>query len=122
MAPASQTQLPGIEPPPRPIDRKPEILLTITLHPERYRPGFREWVDENWSIWTRFEFEANKMRERGRRHYSSRTIGEFIRHSTNLSEKGGAFKVNDHWWPSCARLYMALHPSVVGFFELRGRH
>lgn len=117
----AQLLLPEFEPPPRPIDRKPEVLLTITLSEDKYRPGLREWVDENWSIWLRFEFEADKVRERGRRHYSARTIGEYIRHSTALKEKGGAFKVNDHIWPDLARLYLTLHPSAQGFFELRGR-
>lgn len=117
-----QCELPGIEPRPRPIERKPEVLLTIALAPGKYREGFQKFVDENWSIWTRFEFEANKMRERGRARYSSRTIGEFIRHSTNLQEKGGrGFKVDDCWWPSLARLYMALYPSAAGFFETRER-
>lgn len=117
-----QPLLPGFEPPPRPLDRKPEVLLTVALGQGKYRDGFREWLDANWSIWLRFEFEANKVRERGRRTYSARTIGEYIRHSTNLREKGEAkFKVNDHVWPDLARLYVALHPSAAGFFETRGR-
>lgn len=117
-----QPTLPGFDPPPRPSDRKPEILLTIGLAQDKYKPGFAEWVSENWGIWQRFEFEADKVRERGRRHYSARTIGEYIRHSTALKEKGGAFKVNDHIWPDLARLYLTLHPGAAGFFELRGRH
>jgi hypothetical protein len=117
----AQPQLPGIEPRPRPLDRKPEVLLTITLHADKYRPGFAEWLAENWAIWLRFEFEANKMRERGRRKWAARTIGEYIRHSTALREAGGDFKVNDHIWPDMARLYLTLHPAAAGFFELRGR-
>lgn len=115
-----QQLIPGIEPLPRPIDRKAEIVAMVGRSDE-YRDGFAHWLDQNWSIWTRFEFEATKVRQRGRVAYSARTLGEYIRHSTNLREKRPTFKVNDHAWPCCARLYMELHPEAAGFFETRGR-
>lgn len=117
---AGQLLLDGFEPPPRPIDRKAEIVAMV-LKSDQYRESFIGWLQDNWSVWLRFEFEANKLRERGRRHYSARTIGEYIRHSTSLREKEPTFKVNDHVWPDCARLYMELHPAAAGFFETRGR-
>lgn len=113
--------LPGFEPPPRPIDRKPGIVAKV-IESDQFRPEFCGWLQDNWSVWLRFEFEADKLRERGRSHYSARTIGEYIRHSTALKEKKPTFKVNDHAWPDCARLYVLLHPEARGFFELRGRH
>lgn len=114
-----QQLLPGVEPPPRRPDRKAEAVSMAGAGD--YREGFAAWLDLNWSIWLRFEFEANKLRERGRTRYSGRTIGEYIRHSTSLREKTPTFKVNDWWWPDCARLYMRMHPDAAGFFETRGR-
>lgn len=115
----AQLLLPDIEPPPKPIDRKAEIVAMAGA--AEYREGFAVWLYQNWSIWLRFEFEANKLRERGRTRYSARTIGEYIRHSTSLREKTPTFKVNDWWWPPMARLYMDLHPEAKGFFETRER-
>lgn len=82
---------------------------------------FSEWLSENWYIWLAFESEANKAWDRGRKHYSARTIGEYLRHNTLVREASGEFKVNDHRWPDLARLYLAIYPTRHGFFELRGR-
>ena len=116
----AQLHLPEFEPPPRPVDRRAEIIAKVVAS-KQFRDGFCGWLHDNWGIWSRFEFEADKMRERGRRHYSARTIGEYIRHSTAAREKTPTFKVNDHAWPDLARLYALVHPEAAGFFELRGR-
>lgn len=99
---------------------KDSVLYIVTAQSWRYRADFARWVSINWPIWERFEREANRVYDRGRRHYSARTIGEFIRHETALTERGdGAFKVNDHRWPDLARLYLALHPERHRFFDIR---
>lgn len=116
----AQLHLPEFEPPPRPVDRRAEIIAKVVAS-DQFREGFCGWLHDNWGVWARFEFEANKVRERGRVRYSSRTIGEYIRHSTSLREKKPTFKCDDKWWPDCARLYLSLHPEAAGFFELRGR-
>jgi hypothetical protein len=86
-----------------------------------FRPEFLGWVANNWGVWLRFWEESQKVRATGRTHYSGRTIGEYIRHQTALSEPTGDYKVNDHAWPDCCRLFMALDHTAEGFFELRGR-
>lgn len=96
------------------------VLAKVIESPDTYRPSFYDWLRENFRIWKRFVLEADRIRGTGREHYSARTIGEFLRHQTHLREKDGIFKVNDHVWPDCARLYMALRPEAQGFFELRG--
>lgn len=106
---------------PEPVDRRAQLIALVNASTV-YRDGFATWLHDNWNIWLRFEFEAGKLRDRGRKHYSARTIGEYIRHSTALREKKPTFKVNDHAWPDCARLYMEVHPGAAGFFDLRGRH
>lgn len=99
---------------------KDSVMYVVTRQAWRYRPDFAEWVATNWHVWQRFEKEANKVYDSGRRHYSARTIGEYLRHETaTTAANDGAWKVNDHRWPDCARLYLTLYPEREGFFELR---
>ena len=66
----AQLLLPDVEPPPKPVDRRAEIIAKVVVS-NQFREGFCGWLHDNWGIWSRFEFEADKMRERGRRHYLS---------------------------------------------------
>lgn len=83
-----------------------------------YTPEFTGWLRDNFDIFKRFCIEADKVR-RVRGHYSARTLIEYIRHETTLSERG-IFKVDNNVAPDCARLYMAAR-GCNGFFETRGR-
>lgn len=98
---------------------KPTILDVIRCKRDLFRADFPQWLADNFHIWKAFEREADRVWARGRAHYSARTIGEFIRHETALREDGGEFKVNDHAWPDCARLYTLLNPDRK-LFEFRG--
>lgn len=98
---------------------KDSVLWVVTRQEWRFRDDFARWLSVNWEIWLRFEREANRVYEAGRRHYSARTIGEFIRHETALSERGGDFKIDNSRFPDMARLYLTLMPEREGFFELR---
>lgn len=98
---------------------KEMILGKISELSGLLKPGFSAWMKDNFHIWRRFVAEADKIKGTGRPHYSARTIGEFLRHQTSLRERDGEFKCNDHVWPDCARLYVALRPECAGFFELR---
>lgn len=85
-----------------------------------FRADFIEWLSANLHIWERFEKEANAIYARNRKHYSARTIGEYLRHETALKESPeNEWKLNDHRWPDLARLYLLLYPERAGFFELR---
>lgn len=95
------------------------ILAKVIELGQGLKPTFYAWLKDNMHIWRRFVAEADKIKGTGRQHYSARTIGEFLRHQTSLRERGGEFKCNDHVWPDCARLYVALRPECDGFFELR---
>lgn len=94
--------------------------LLLVQAGQQFLPGFHDWLRDNWTIWLRFREEADKIRAKGRGHYSARTIGEFIRHQTALAEDGD-FKINNNVFPDMARLYMLTHPGAAGFFELRRR-
>lgn len=75
-----------------------------------FRPDFPEWLEENLHIWTAFKAQADRVWDRGRTHYSARTIIEFLRHETAIAEAGGEYKINDHGTPDLARLYHLIHP------------
>ena len=99
---------------------KDSALYVVTSSEWMYRDGFALWLSQNFPIWERFEREASKVWDSGRRHYSARTIGEFIRHETALvSANDGDFKVNNNRFPDLARLYLAMHSERGDFFDLR---
>jgi len=103
------------------IYRKRMVMMMITTHADWFRRDDLTWVSKNYHIWEAFEHQADLVWNGGRRHYSARTIGEYLRHETAIREgaEGAGFKVNDHAWPSLARLYMLMHPDRSDFFERR---
>ena len=90
----------------------------VCSRPTQFPDGFESWIVDNWQIWKYFERRAHRLWEAGVRHAGARMIGEHIRYLTSLRERDVMFKVNDHAWPSCARLYMGLHPERP-LFETR---
>ena len=100
-------------------DRRTTALIFVTTRPDLFRNDFLEWLSENYHIWVAFEVEANKVWESGRKHYSSRTIVEYLRHQTLVREASGVFKINDHAIPDLARLWQLHYPKREGFFEFR---
>ena len=104
------------------IYRRRLVLEVIAQAKEgQFRPDFRNWLQQNFVVWEAFEAEADRIWNRGRRHYSARTIGEWLRHETAAREGPNehGWKLNDHAWPDLARLYMLVHPERSGFFERR---
>lgn len=85
----------------------------------RYSPEFPQWLAANGHIWRAFEYQANRVWDRGRRHYSARTLIEVLRHESMLAEVGGMFKINNAAAPNLARLYAELHPDRACLFETR---
>lgn len=99
------------------MDRK-KVLMLAKKRSEFFRQNFVAWLHNNFDIFERFCREAEAIAARGRRHYSARTIGEFLRHETSLRDDS-EWKINDHVWPDLARLYMFLYPHRKDFFEFR---
>jgi hypothetical protein len=83
--------------------------------------AFHDWLLENESVWLRFESEALRIWNRGRDHYSARTIIEVLRHESCLSDTDQDYKLNNNAAPNLARLFMLVHPNCGEFFQLRGR-
>ena len=85
----------------------------------KYRPDFAEWLVVNHAIWERFCAEANKVWACGRRHWSARTIIEYLRHETELAEVGGDWKIDNNRAPDMARLYQDSFPERAELFSTR---
>lgn len=67
------------------------------------------------------EFEALKRDiAAGRLKIGARLIGERIRWECAIQTTDVEFKINDHYWPFYARLFMTEHPRHAGIFETRG--
>jgi len=81
----------------------------------------RQYLDENPEVFRLFEREAMRCIKKGFRHYSARTIMEFLRHNSNLeADPLKVFKINNDLIPTLARDFMAVHPEAPdGFFEMR---
>lgn len=105
-----------------PMTYREFVLARVRNAPYRYRAGFLKWLEENFHLWEVFEQRANEAYARGWRHYGARTVWEVMRHETNLREGPNkmGLKLNDHWAPNLARLYLSVWPERDGFFELRG--
>lgn len=110
------------------------VMRAIADHPGAFRLDLQEFFTNplHWVLWGTFVYEANNVwsiqnnaflmgfRKKAP-HYSARTIGEVIRHHTNLVDATSEFKVNDWLWPDFGRLYMLVYPDRCGFFETRRR-
>lgn len=95
------------------------LQALVRQHADTFRKGFAGWLAENRHVWTAFEREADRVWAKGRRHYSARTLIEYLRHDTALSESAGEWKVNNNHAPDLARLYRLAHPARAELFELR---
>lgn len=100
-------------------DPRDTLRTMITCRPELFRADFLGWINENWGVWDAFHRQANRVWDSGRRHYSARTIIEWLRHETSVSERSGAWKLNNVFVPDLARLYVCMYPHREGFFEQR---
>lgn len=103
------------------IYRKRLAFTMIVGHAEQFRDDFMAWLVDNWAVFLAFEREADRVWNRGRTHYSQRTIWEYLRHETTLREDANyhGWKLNDWYVKDCARLYVLMHPDRHDFFEFR---
>jgi len=66
-----------------------------------------------------YEQLAFQVRDRGFRRYSARAILHQIRWHHRIERGDIHFKVNNNYSARLARWFMAKHPHLEGFFELR---
>ena len=103
-------------------DPRDTLRTAIVCRPELFRHDFAGWLEDNWTVWDAFNQQANRVWYSGREHYSARTIIEWLRHETSVSERTGAWKLNNVFVPDLARLYVCMYPHREGFFEQRSGH
>lgn len=70
-------------------------------------------------VWTLFVREADKVWASGRKHYSARTLLEFIRHHQVIEAGNRDFIINNNWQADIARAYLRMRNDRWSFFELR---
>ena len=101
--------------------RRMELNVLVQANPSHFRKDFASWLAENFEVWEAFAAQADRIWDSGRRRYSARTIGEWLRHETAMREGPNehGWKLNDHAWPDMARLYMLSRPDRAEFFETR---
>jgi len=68
-----------------------------------------------------FEELALDVRDAGWKRFSSDAILHRIRWYHRIERGNRGFKCNDHWTAPLARWFLARHPDMDGFFELRER-
>lgn len=92
-------------------------------HKEQFSDEFLLWLPENGHIYMAFEQEAFKIARSGFKHYSARTILEFLRHHSALAERNGSgWKINNNFTPYLARLFAIMNPHKSFLFEYRTAH
>jgi hypothetical protein len=106
----------------RQVGRREYVLRRVCESREAFRPDFYEWLKSNMHVWEAFEREALRVWATGRKHYSSRTLWEVMRHeSATKASNDGEWKINNDRAPDVARLFLLLNPDKPAFFETRGR-
>jgi hypothetical protein len=70
---------------------------------------------------TKFESFALEIADKGFKRYSADAIGHRIRWHEHVERGNRTFKINDHWIKPMAAWFLARHPELPGFFELRER-
>lgn len=79
---------------------------------------FDLWIKYNEHIYDAFEREALATAKK-RSRYSAKTIVEFLRHHTLITESGNDWKINNYATASLARLFAKRNPAFKEFFEYR---
>lgn len=97
----------------------PRPLFIAHMNAAQFTREFLDYLPGNLHVYAAFEREALRVADRGRQHYSARTIVEVLRHESALREVGGQFKLSDWHTPYLARLFVLIHPQHVDLFEFR---
>lgn len=97
-------------------------LLTslIDANTQTFRPEFRQYLRENLHVFDEFCTRSRALWDSGRRAYGARTIVESMRYHSDISETGSTWKLNNHFIPDMARLFVLLNPACEGLFQFRG--
>jgi len=102
------------------IDTANRHDVTAPRADDGYPDGFWYWLSKNCKVYREFERRALQMARTNRKRYSARTIVETMRWTSDIVDSETTFKINDHYTPGMARLWMNTHGGQYPkFFELR---
>lgn len=99
-----------------------KIQDIIEQHKQDFPDDFLEWIPENLHVFDAFTVEAIKIKNKGFKHYSARTIIHVLRHHSAVAETGSEWKINNNHSPYLARLFDLVFPHHAGLFEYRTTH
>ncbi len=86
----------------------------------RLQEQFEEYHGLHPEVFGHLVALARKMRDRGFRHYSVKTLWEVLRWHFDIEKGDNDFKLNNNFHSRYARKIMADFPDeFAGFFELR---
>jgi len=92
----------------------------VTADNDKYPARFWYWLPKNGKVYLEFERRGLQMARSRRKRYSVRTIVEVMRWDSDIADTEKTFKINDHYTPGMARLFMATHGAAYPrFFQLR---
>lgn len=91
----------------------------VARYAQFFAPGFLPWLADNPTIYDDFERHALDTLERGKEHFSARTIVEDMRHFLRLRDGDGTLKINNNRAPDLARVFAILHPQHALLWEYR---
>tara|TARA_R110000822_G_scaffold35007_14_gene98910 strand:+ start:152 stop:472 length:321 start_codon:yes stop_codon:yes gene_type:complete len=96
-----------------------QIVKVMMDSKEKFTTEFMDWLPDNLHVWDAFVEETMKIRRRGYKHYSARTIVHVLRHHSAISETSSEWKINNNHSPYLARLFDLMFPAFAGMFEYR---
>lgn len=81
---------------------------------------WREFHESNPHVYEMFSRFAMELVAAGRKRIGARLVWERMRWETMIVTTDAEPKLNDHWPPFYARLFMKDHPELGQVFETRG--
>jgi hypothetical protein len=101
------------------LEQDKKTIEIMMNNQEKFTDKFLEWLPNNLHIWNAFAIEAAKIKNRGFKHYSSRTIVHFLRHHSALMEESSMWKIDNDISPYLSRLFDVRYPEMKGLWEYR---
>lgn len=93
-----------------------QLDLLASVSPPQYPDGIPGPVCDL------FETLALSVASRGFPRYSARALLHQIRWHYQIEKGNREFKCNNNWTPAMSRWFIARHPTMSEFFELRESH
>jgi hypothetical protein len=98
------------------IERLPPLLAALTAPVVTDKP-----VGVPVDVAEKFEALALEVAARGFHRYSARAVCHRLRWHAQIERGNRAFVINNNWSRHLSRWFLAKHPELPAFFEVRER-